>query len=181
MKKMNETPFNFLYYDTWSDYYDNPTFTIDIDVKEIINKTDIIKIYYRGTILFTANYIGFKFTPDYDLENVNVNITIYGKSDKEKEDEIKNGVLTFLYAIIFAAIIVPIIIIIIIVVVIAVIVALCTKKRPPPPQLNNNYPYQQQNLPQQPQYYSPPQPQYHPPQPEIIVQPQNPPIQASIQ
>ena len=67
MKKMNETPFSLLYFDTWSDYYDNPTFSSYIDFKA--NKTrDKITIYSSGYIGYSStNYIGFKFTPDYDL------------------------------------------------------------------------------------------------------------------
>ena len=181
MKKMNETPFNLLYFDTWRDNYYNPIFGSDIDVKSNTT-TDIITIKYNGTIGDSGtNYIGFKFTPDYDLENVKAIITISDGSDKEAEEAAEALFILIIFAAIFSYI-VPVIIIIIIVVVIIVIVIQCTRPRRPPPQFNNNNPNQQKNLPQQPQYYSPPQPQYYPPpQPQMIVQPQNPPIQASTQ
>ena len=181
MKKMNETPFNLLYFDTWRDNYYNPIFGSDIDVKSNTT-TDIITIKYNGTIDDSGtNYIGFKFTPDYDLENVKAIITISDGSDKEAEEAAEALFILIIFAAIISYI-VPVIIIIIIVVVIIVIVIQCTRPRRPPPQFNNNNPNQQKNLPQQPQYYSPPQPQYYPPpQPQMIVQPQDPPIQASTQ
>ena len=181
MKKMNETPFNLLYFDTWRDNYYNPIFGSVIDVKSNTT-TDIITIKYNGTIGDSGtNYIGFKFTPDYDLENVKAIITISDGSDKEAEEAAEALFILIIFAAIISYI-VPVIIIIIIVVVIIVIVIQCTRPRRPPPQFNNNNPNQQKNLPQQPQYYSPPQPQYYPPpQPQMIIQPQNPPIQASTQ
>ena len=82
---------------TWRDNYDNPTFATHIDVKEIITKTDIFTIKYNGTIGDSgANYIGFKFTPNCDLENVNVNITLYVKSDNGKA----KAVISFIKSII---------------------------------------------------------------------------------
>ncbi len=184
MKKMNEIPFNLLYYDTWRDNYDNPTFATHIDVKEIITKTDIFTIKYNGTIGDSgANYIGFKFTPNYDLENVNINITIYVKSDNGKAKAVISFIKSIvdLVAILYYVVIfflksfIVIIIIFIVFITISVIVAIVKFiiKRRPPRQLKNNNPNQKKNLPQQPQY--------HPPEIEIVVQPQDPPIEASTQ
>ena len=49
MNKMNETPFDLLYYGTWTLYYENyfPSF---IYVKDYITINDIITICYSGTI-----------------------------------------------------------------------------------------------------------------------------------
>ena len=184
MKKMNETPFDYLYYDTWVNYDDNGTIYSSVDVQKIITITDIITINYTNTIYSSdTNYIGFKFTPAVDLENVYITIDIYGEGKGESGSG-SAVILYFLLLFIFA----PCICCIIVIVVIVVVVVQCSKKSPPP-QLQNNNPYQQQNLPQkpqyyppqQPQYYPPPQPQYYPPsQPQILVQPQNPQINNSI-
>ena len=81
MKKMNETPFNYLYYDKWDDYYDNPTFSSYIDVKSHSTISDNITIYHSFSS--ASNYVGIKFTPDYDLENVNI---AFGFNTNDMED-----------------------------------------------------------------------------------------------
>ena len=184
MKKMNETPFDYLYYDTWENYDDNGTAYSYVDVQKIITKTDIITINYTNTIYsMDTNYIGFKFTPAVDLENVDITIDIYGEGKSGSDSGSIVG-LYLLLLIIFA----PCICCIIVIVLVVVIIAQCSKKSPPP-QIQNNNPYQPKNLPQQSQYYPPQQPQYYPPQqpqyyppsqPQVLVQPQNPQINNSI-
>ena len=172
MENMNKKPFDFWYSDEWLDYYDNATFRKTVDVTETHNK-----IYYDGYVSL-GNYIDFNFTSNYDLKNVKINIMVYGKSQEEKDAEFLKGIQIFLIVVLIIVVFTPITIAVICIIVIG---TQCTKRRPPP-QFQNNNPYQQQDLPQQPQYYSPPQQQYYPPpQPQILVQPQNPPIQASTQ
>ena len=170
MNKMDETPFDYLYYDTWKDSIYNATFSSYIYVEDYITTTDIIKINYEYTISTSdTNYIGFQFTPSFDLDNVDITIS---------EHESDSG-LALIYVLLFF-IFAPCICCIIVVVLVVVIIAQCSKKSPPP-QIQNNNPYQPNNLPQQPQYYPPQQPQYYPPsQPQILVQPQNPQINNSI-
>ena len=184
MKKMNETPFNFLYYDTWSDYYDNPTFSSYIDFKSYSTISDNIRIFFSPSS-FGSNYVGIKFTPDYDLENVNI-VFAFNRNDlKDLSDEISefiSSIFSIFKLILIIGCIIGIIITIVVVLILIIVETKKKKKKVPPPQFNNNNPNQQQNLPPELQSYSPPQLQdYPPPQSQIEVQPQVPPIQASTQ
>ena len=177
MKNMDKNPFDYLYYDCWEDFNSSATFKFEKSVSEI--KEGGNSIYYQSSNWKETNYFGFKFTSNYDLENVNVTISIYQDPGKA----VANGIVGFLNYLIHLIVFIILAIIIIVVVIICVASGKCKKKTVLlPPQTQNNNPNQQLIIPQQPEYYGPLQPQYYPsPQPQILVQPQNQPIQTSIQ
>ena len=171
MKNMEKDPFDYLYYDCWGDSYDNVTFKSVISVNQIKDGKDKNKIYYQRSIWKEVKYFGFNFTSNYDLENVNVTISVYRDPGKAVVEDF----VGFLNYLIRAIIIIILAIIIIVVAIICVCTGKC-KKNPTslPPQIQNNNP-------NQPEYYGPLQPQYYPPpQNQILVQPINQPIQTSI-
>ena len=171
MKNMEKDPFDYLYYDCWGDSYDNVTFKSVISVNQIKDGKDKNKIYYQRSIWKEVKYFGFNFTSNYDLENVNVTISVYRDPGKAVVEDF----VGFLNYLIRAIIIIILAIIIIVVAIICVCTGKC-KKNPAslPPQIQNNNP-------NQPEYYGPLQPQYYPPpQNQILVQPINQPIQTSI-
>ena len=171
MKNMEKDPFDYLYYDCWGDSYDNVTFNSVISVNQIKDGKDKNKIYYQRSIWKEVKYFGFNFTSNYDLENVNVTISVYRDPGKAVVEDF----VGFLNYLIRAIIIIILAIIIIVVAIICVCTGKC-KKNPAslPPQIQNNNP-------NQPEYYGPLQPQYYPPpQNQILVQPINQPIQTSI-
>ena len=171
MKNMEKDPFDYLYYDCWGDSYDNVTFKSVISVNQIKDGKDKNKIYYQRSIWKEVKYFGFNFTSNYDLENVNVTISVYRDPGKAVVEDF----VGFLNYLIRAIIIIILAIIIIVVAIICVCSGKCKKNTEPlPPQIQNNNP-------NQPEYYGPLQPQYYPPpQNQILVQPINQPIQTSI-
>lgn len=162
MDYMNATPFkNITIYEyktaNSTEYNSRTNRTISFKTEK--NKMNITLLEYIG-YSYSTEYIAFQFTPNCDIENVNIYIKVSGETYEEqkarKEETIKNvgnGLLTIIIAIAM----IPIICIVIIVVIVVVMIVNCSK---------NKVPRTVQTIPPGRPQYNPPQPLYPPSQPQ---------------